>query len=83
MENPSKSMDYDPTTAQRNELIWLYIKENELKNLETHSQTVRQMTPKQTEESPQKNGELFKQRRTADGLGSKTTAPTHNLTKRG
>ena len=45
------AMDYDPTTAQRNELIWLYIKENELKNLETHSQTVGQMTPKQTEES--------------------------------
>ena len=44
-------MDYDPTTAQRNELIWLYIKENELKNLETHSQTVGQVT---TEESPRK-----------------------------
>ena len=47
-------MDYNRTIAQRNELIWLYIKENELKNLETHSQTVGQMTPKQTEESPQK-----------------------------
>ena len=46
-----KPMDYYPTTAQRNESIWLYIKENEQKNLETHSQTVGQVIPKQTEES--------------------------------
>ena len=50
-----KPMDYDPTTAQRNELIWLYIKENEQKHLETHSQTVGQVTPKHTEESLRKS----------------------------
>ena len=46
-------MDYDPTTAQRNELIWLYklLKKMNKKTLETHSQTVGQVTPKQTEES--------------------------------
>ena len=30
------------------------MKENELKNIETYSQTVGQVTPKQTEESPTK-----------------------------
>ena len=60
MENPSKSMDYDPTTAQRNELIWLYINENELKNLETHSQTDDSKTDRRVRK---KGGELFKQRR--------------------